>query len=1259
VKKSTMTLKLNLFTRQEHSENKSLIVLIHGLGAPNTWIAWKKRFLEDSQMMHIDIALAEYETGHICCPWASSYKAVNLPFIEKTLALGKLSNIKTLSHALKCELEQSKFSQYDKVVLIGHSMGGLIAAWYLTSMIESRITSKVIGYISVATPFNGSNPVEWYLRIFPHHPQIADLAPNSDFLDELQKSMEAQKYELMEMTSFVNIYAERDGIVRPTSSIPKILESRWQSIILPEGHSNVLHISPKDEERPYCYIRDEIFKALAGQRVQDLKSAIENVKTAQEYWHDWTANTDPVIREELFLAGRENVVEKIREWIKSGINEVVIYAKSRDEALLTFVSAINKDIDSIEDECIQHIYVILNEKAWTVACNIAVNAILIPIFRPLNNLIRPLKCRMMIPFSQNEVKPSKNIIEISKQSVPQVVSGLEKIGVSLSAANDIVEKARNNLHSIRRQLSKNSWALTPDWTRRTGVETLIPSLLVGQWHESCEGDKRIIGNLSRSAYDEYARKIVAWLSYEETPIAKTFDKYEMIGLDEAWDYLYEKIIDADIENFRQCLIEVFNTADPTYDLNPDQWYMASILNKKPVYTNGLYTGLATTLILLAIREDRPNNFNIVSTQGQVDYWVREIFSQINTWEKWFTIVPQLQLLAEASPDETLDAVEREISNINSQFWQLFRITGDGMFVKSQYTHLLWALEMLAWHPNYFSRACMILAMINENHIEFKLSNSPIDSLIQIFMPWHPQTTVSADDRIEVLTKILEQYPKTGWNLVINLLPQIGSVGNNNPKPKWRNWGFEYNKPITNGEYDEHIKKISNLVIRAAENNFDRWIDILGHIGSLRLKCIDDITVPLAQQKNSFSISKQIAIWNKLREEIGKHRKFSSAVWALPEPILNALEQVYLMYEPDDMIEKKRYLFITAFPQLLNPIPYKRNEASFEREQKKARQVREEALTEIFHCRGEEGLLRLLETCENGYEIGAILIEKIFIFDLNLPFLLKLLKLKKSEIVNNYFYVFCDKKGFEILISEIKNALASMNDESERMQLLHTLPFRPETWQFIDELDEAAQRSYWQDASILTCDRDQDALIVKYLLRFDRPYSAIKYLSYKDHIDTELILGTLEKCLVFHPQQESSGMRLEDARYEIIELFKYLYKQSNVDRLRIFFLEWGFFPLFDDDLKPAVLFDELCKSPDSFVELIFLAYRGDIEESDPPPLDQQQKIKAERARDILRKYNFLPGFSGGRKDIEMFNKWCATVLSEWIGYTKLDNFHKVM
>lgn len=42
-----MTLKLNLFTRQEQSENKSLIVLIHGLGAPNTWIKWKNRFLED------------------------------------------------------------------------------------------------------------------------------------------------------------------------------------------------------------------------------------------------------------------------------------------------------------------------------------------------------------------------------------------------------------------------------------------------------------------------------------------------------------------------------------------------------------------------------------------------------------------------------------------------------------------------------------------------------------------------------------------------------------------------------------------------------------------------------------------------------------------------------------------------------------------------------------------------------------------------------------------------------------------------------------------------------------------------------------------------------------------------------------------------------------------------------------------------------------------------------------------------------------
>lgn len=1235
-----MSFKLNLFKRSGETDNKALIVLIHGLGAPDTWGKWKERLLTEPQLVGVDIALADYETGHLCCPWLPLKTTFHIPVIDKTLAVGRLSGIKALAHNLRCELELSKFDQYDKVILLGHSMGGLIAAWYMITVAEDNATSKVVSYISIATPFNGSHGAVWYL--FPGHSQISDLKPNSEFLDEFRRKLEKYKSRLMELASFTFIYAEGDSLVPPTSAVPRILTSRWQAQILPEGHSDVIKIPFEGDSKPYDYVLDKIKKSISSQRLQWLEKYLGDIKTVKEFWEEWTSATEPVMTEELLLNGRDEVVEKIKSWIKQDKNTIAISAKSKDEAILTFIALLNRDIDIEKSATLQPIFIILSREAWITTCKIASNVTLVPFFKPLNNLVIPKNCRVVVPFSQVDVKWDKDVIDVPKQSNSQFAAALEKIGVPSSEAYSLAEKTKSNLLVLRRRLAINPWSLKPAWSEQPGLVDLIPALLVGKWKENHEGDKVVISKLAGCEYDQYIRSIMPWLGLEEAPITKTLDNYEVVGLEDAWDYLYEVLTASDIANFEQCINDVFSAQDPTFDLEQDQWFAASIYDKKPNYSSGLYEGLATSLIMLALRDDRKNHFNIISTQGRVNFLIEKVYSEINTWEKWFTIAPYMQLFAEAAPEETLKAIEREINNSNSTFFELFRKTGDGIFGRNYYTHVLWALEILAWHPHYASRACMILADIGEKSTEFKIVNSPSNSLLQIFMPWHPQTTITSDERLEISAKILARYPETGWKLAIQLLPRMGGFASNNPKPKWRDWEVEDSKPISSSTYLDHINKISYLIIQYAGNRHQRWMDILDHVEGLRLKSIQELTAPLMQKKSSFVSREQVAIWNKLREKIGKHRKFATANWSLPKEIIDELERVFIAYEPVDTIERKRYLFTSYHPVLVNPIPYSKEDNSFvECERTQIRKEREQALIDIYTSLGEDGLLRLVEGCENDYAIGDILIRHVFNYELKLRFLMELLRLKKDVIVERYMQVFCDINGFDRLAEEVRGAIPSLG-KSERDQLLRNLPFRRESWEFIDQFEEQVSRAYWQEVNVNVFVNGSEEIVIRNMIHCDRPYSALKFLRWKEEIEAELILSSLEACIVFYPKKELSGIGLEHTQSEIMDLFKYLYKVVGIDRKRLLALEWWFLPMLEYNMQPKVLFSELGTDPDLFVELICLVYKGDKEEK-TLKIDEHERARARRAYELLKMFTSIPGFSENDIKPDFFRNWMEKAL----------------
>lgn len=186
-----------------YENKKNLVVFIHGLfGSDATWENNSKEYLTDILYKRREIK-GNFDLGNF------NYKSV----LKKKYCLLKkyLLSIEEISQSLKSEIEFCD-KDYDNIILIGHSMGGLIAKQYLLNNLDNN---KVKLYISIATPHLGSDLAN-FVKVY-NHPQINELERNGDYLVNLNREWINQTKNLPES---YYLYGLNDKVVDRKSSVP-------------------------------------------------------------------------------------------------------------------------------------------------------------------------------------------------------------------------------------------------------------------------------------------------------------------------------------------------------------------------------------------------------------------------------------------------------------------------------------------------------------------------------------------------------------------------------------------------------------------------------------------------------------------------------------------------------------------------------------------------------------------------------------------------------------------------------------------------------------------------------------------------------------------------------------------------------------------------------------------------------------------------------------------------------------------------------
>ena len=159
----------------------------------------------------------------------------------------------------------------------------------------------------------------------------------------------------------------------------------------------------------------------------------------------------------------------------------------------------------------------------------------------------------------------------------------------------------------------------------------------------------------------------------------------------------------------------------------------------PNYSKFILKGIFETLCILAVYGNEFFGKRLqIDFQDKVNQIVLNVFQELDS-EKWLNIRENLEYFAEASPDVFLDSILVDLSTKSPQIQVLLGSTSGSTTGVSLQTELLWALEKLAWHREYFERVVDILFELQNFQSNDSQINKIQDTLNDLFRTWLPST----------------------------------------------------------------------------------------------------------------------------------------------------------------------------------------------------------------------------------------------------------------------------------------------------------------------------------------------------------------------------------------------------------------------------------------------------------------------------------------------------------------------------------------
>jgi hypothetical protein len=957
--------------------------------------------------------------------------------------------------------------------------------------------------------------------------------------------------------------------------------------------------------------------------------------------------------QELFLLGRNVAVEKVSQVFDGQLKELCLRTRYPKE-LDSFVAACLAQRGELDKGAGERCLFVRNRETWQRLCETEPPHRIFVAHPELDfeahktELLQQARVRehSVIYAITNPRPDTAEVVDLRQPKKYEVQETLKKHQVPEDEANRLAQRSNGNVYLLVQLVSDTTERRK--WAAQDVGYRLRWLALLGGWNDSSKKDKAVIGEIADEPYEGWVQILYPYTRQEEPPVLLEGNNFRPVSRYETWQQLGHNLSDKDLLRFKDVAIKILSETEPAFDLPPEKRQYAGLQRDLPeTCTPALRRGIAETLALLSGQGQALTvSPNTAQSTSEAVVW-----SLLNgaDWKRWASLSSDLPLLAEAAPEAFLSALKNTLQKPNeSPLNDLFAANDGSFFGRNYHCGLLWALEVLAWYPDYLCSVSIILAQLASYPLPKNLGNNPLDCLRSIFLTWLPQTLGTIEQRRVAVEKVIEENAETGWQLLLELLPAAHQSGSYNQKPVWRDWlDGHWKEGVTRQEMTRQIQNYAELAVQCAFKDIIKLNELIARWDNLPPdvfeKVLEHLKSPVVRDLPE---AERFILWQKLTDESSRHRRFAKADWAMPDEELKKLEAAAEAIKPVSPAILYQRLFNDYehhfFTQDTSNYGEQRDALAAERSQ---------AVLAIIKEGGVEAVIKIAKSVKLPVEIGMAL-GRVGNQEFDLFLLPKHLENNEKpilEMVKGYIWA----RYFTASFAWVQGFNLTTWSVTQKAKFFSAMPFEAQVWRAAEQALGDKKNEYWDSIRPNSFQAGKDLIeaISKAVenKRGDIAVNGINCLIHtKQQIPTPLATAAV-RCMI-----ENYPKNLFLDQYELVEIIKHLQSAPDADINDLSWIEFQSLKLLDhtNGASPVILERRMSAEPKFFHETMTLAFRSERDIGKPKELDEHQSKLASHVFGLLHHWQTPPGTTkSGTIDEENFKAWIVETkkLSEESGH----------
>jgi hypothetical protein len=976
--------------------------------------------------------------------------------------------------------------------------------------------------------------------------------------------------------------------------------------------------------------------AVAAKYARDVLGSApkEGALSTDEYWDEFSSQFSPRLNETVVIGDRQEAADDLIAKLLGPAGTILMGAETAEDVVAFAVAAIRSSEPEkrVLLEC-RTLIVRTEPAARELSRRYGLAFIATKGAEPLAGVLSA-NCPTL---SAATGALARKYQPLHRPSASSMAEGFMLMGLDRDQGYELAQRCGRSL-TILKRLIPNGAPIQPEWMSQ--AVALKPAFFAGGWSSNVQMDCDLLKELGGfNSYTDLDSVLMPMLALSDRPIDKVAEVWQTRAPVDAFYFYGQQVTDADLHRLRDAVVRVFGHVAPS----PARDEKFSLTYAAPAdYSNWLRDGLALTLVIIAAMHGVAGlHVNGKTPQQYVD----EVVAALPDWGRnhhsIIRLGDQAALFAEAAPNPFLMALESMLEGSPNEMVQIFATESGRIFgPSSPHLQFLWALEAIAWDPKYLNRAALVLAKLAEldPDPESNIVNRPINSLRAILLSWSPNTYAPQAQRIACLDMILATSPKTGWQLLVKLLPRHHDSSSQTHHPKIRDLAPKVFEEITFGLVWDFEVAIVKRALVAAGNDDDRITLLIGSFGSFQTNSRSLVLEQIDKYLEIYQTAEGCKVWHALQEESARHNYFSDSDWAMKPEERASIAEIVERHRPVDPLVNDRQAFDDWLPHIGR---YQSKEDTFTDPEK----IREEVLERILRRDGVEGILRLARMVKLPNLIGPALrhtsISMVQMFELlqgtlnpNTP----------QELAFYISAVGADSFGNQWKEAFAEQVLVHVQDEPTKVRLLLGWPQDEKTWSLVESLGSQIREQYWAQIQSLPIHGtfEQLQFAIDQLRQHNRDIDVLGlvHMRLRD-LPTDLIQTLLTKGV---SQVEQAAKRMGTMlSYYVSQALTELRGRSDVQELEIAQIEYAYLPVLRFEEQPLSIIRLMAKAPDFFVDVLSDVYRA----KNTAPADvvsNEMKAIARASSELLRMFKTVPGLNDTEVDPHILASWVSQARS---------------